>query len=307
MTVVRGSPVAVVSFPYVTNADGSLRRVFLSNGKYCTESRVAGSRCYIPLDPQPDKSSVITLTRYYGTSTMDSNFSKRVTWIADRDGEASTALVEYKGKQPNPSLHGNAQKLKTPYVRTPADTMDKVLSSVAHGKPKAVYNERLLNSADPVDAPRNVQSVQDKKRYQQQLRRKATNTVHRMNFADEILQVLAMAQTDDFVRGVHVTGSRVPSVVLFTDRQLKDIRSFCFHRHLGTVLGFDKTFNLGSMYVTVTCYSNLALNHTKTGCTPTFIGPLFIHGHSDIDTFNYLFGRIASRLHDMNFQVSTQR
>jgi len=83
-------------------------------------------------------------------------------------------------------------------VRTPADTMDKVLSSVAHGKPKAVYNERLLASADPVDAPWNLQSVQDKKRYQKQLHRKATNTVHRMNFADEILQVdlLAMAQTE---------------------------------------------------------------------------------------------------------------
>ena len=38
--------------------------------------------------------------------------------------------------------------------------------------------------------------------------------------------------------------NRVPSVILYTEQQLRDLRSFCFDRSHGSVLGFDKTYNL---------------------------------------------------------------
>jgi hypothetical protein len=86
-----------------------------------------------------------------------------------------------------------------------------------------------------------------------------------------------MAQCgDDFVRFVGVSTARVPSIVLYTDRQIRDIKSFCFNRSEGSVLGFDKTYNLSSMYVTPSVYKNVALVRRSTGVTPLFMGPVFI-------------------------------
>ena len=56
------------------------------------------------------------------------------------------------------------------------------------------------------------------------------------------------------------------------------------------------------MYVTVSTYTNQALNRGSTGSSPVFFGPMFIHGHSDTDTFNIFFGRLASKLQDLDFR-----
>jgi len=152
------------------------------------------------------------------------------------------------------------------------------------------------------DAPRNSRSVRDKKHQQSQKARLQRQTHHRLNFADEILQVLAMAQDDSFVRCVQISGNRVPCIVLYRDRQLREIKAFCFDSSRGSVWSFDKTFNLGPMYVTVSTYTNQALNRGSTGSSPVFFGPMFIHGHSDTDTFNIFFGRLASKLQDLDFR-----
>ena len=90
----------------------------------------------------------------------------------------------------------------------------------------------------------------------------------------------------------------IPAVILYTDHQLRDIRVFCFDGQQGPVLSFDKTFNLGPMYVTVSTYRNLAINRASSGKSPAFFGPLFIHGRSDADTYNKFFARLASKLQD---------
>ena len=171
--------------------------------------------------------------------------------------------------------------------------------------PKDVYND-LLQSHDPADAPRNTQSVRNKKQYEKTKgSRQDDGPRYKVNFADEILHVLALTQRDEFVRGVHVAGARVPCILLFTDRQLREVKTFCFHKTNGSVLAVDKTFNLGAMYVTVTTYQNLALNRVTSGRSPTFIGPMFVHGQSDVSTYNYFFSQLASRLQEMNFTVSS--
>jgi len=120
-----------------------------------------------------------------------------------------------------------------------------------------------------------------------------------MNYADEIQVVLSMSQTDDFVRTVTIENGRVPNVILYRERQLQEIRAFCFDVN-GSVWAFDKTFNLGSMYVTVSTYTNLALNRIISGNPPVFLGPLFIHGQSDFDSYNIFFHRLASKLSGCN-------
>jgi len=192
-----------------------------------------------------------------------------------------------------------------PYIRTHPTVLDKVGKQVQHAVPKDVYND-LLQCDEPGDAPRNTQSVCNKKQYEKSKgSREDDGPRYKVNFADEILHVVALTQRDEFVHGVHVAGVRVPCILLFTDRQLREVKTFCFDKKNGSILAVDKTFNLGSMYMTVTTYQNLALNRVTSGRSPTFIGPMSVHGQSDVATYNYFLSQLRSRLQEMNFTVSS--
>ena len=98
-------------------------------------------------------------------------------------------------------------------------------------------------------------------------------------FADEFHCVLYMVQTgsalpDPFVRYVITTGQCVPSVILYTERQLRELKAFCFKGPSGGVFLFDMTndFSHGCM---------VGVIHQRSNEHPIFIGPLFLHGHSD--------------------------
>ena len=70
----------------------------------------------------------------------------------------------------------------------------------------------------------------------------------------------------------------MPSVTLYTEHKIHELKAFCFNGSRGSVLSFDKTFNLGAIYVTVAVYKNLAVVRRKTSEHPLFIGPLYLHG-----------------------------
>ncbi|KAL3873493.1 hypothetical protein ACJMK2_036603 [Sinanodonta woodiana] len=66
----------------------------------------------------------------------------------------------------------------------------------------------------------------------------------------------------------------------------------------GTVLGVDKTINLGEMYLTSTVLKNQALLRNDTGESHIFFSPSFLHGKSDFETYNAFFSQIASQFTD---------
>jgi len=104
------------------------------------------------------------------------------------------------------------------------------------------------------------------------------------------------------VQSVTLAYMRVPCIILYNNRQLSDLKAFCFHKQEGSVWSVDKTYNLGHVYVTVTAHRNLALQHNGTATTPTFIGLMFIHGNSDFCTFASFFGHVAARVVDCDFR-----
>ena len=114
----------------------------------------------------------------------------------------------------------------------------------------------------------------------------------RSTFADEILAVMNLSVTEPFIQVVQLTNRKVPTVILYDPRQLHEIRSFCFDARRGSILSFDKTYNLGSLFVTVSTYMNMALRRLNTGDSPVFIGPLFLHGNSDASTYHSFFGHL---------------
>ena len=62
------------------------------------------------------------------------------------------------------------------------------------------------------------------------------------------------------------------------------------------LVGVDKTFNLGPLHATVTAYKNLSIQNRQTRHRPIFIGPIFLHGDSDADTFLLFFQHHAGIL-----------
>jgi len=68
------------------------------------------------------------------------------------------------------------------------------------------------------------------------------------NLADDVLHLCnRVASGDDFVKMVHIVSGHSPFCVLYTDKQISDIRRFCRSdgsKSSKTVLGIDRTFNL---------------------------------------------------------------
>lgn len=230
-----------------------------------------------------------------------------VTWIIGSDNSPSKlAVYEYFGRHEVGRPHGNSREtlMTAPYVRTPCATFEAVSQKLKKQRPQEVYND-LIDTMEVDEAPRNTRVVHNKKAAERREQRAANGKATCHNFADEIQTVFTMSQSDDFVRYVVLSRSRVPSVILYTDRQLREVKSFCFNRAEGSVLGFDKTYNLGSMYVTPSVYKNVALIRRRTRECPIFMGPVFVHGHSDFDTYAQFFGELSAKTVDCNSQQLT--
>jgi hypothetical protein len=179
--------------------------------------------------------------------------------------------------------------------------MEQLTTQTAKSSAKVVYDDMVRNM-DADDAPRNSRVVSNKRHNEQTKARSATGQSFRLNFADEVQTMCSMVATDDYVRCVTVTSMRVPSIILYSDRQIEDIKGMCFSLRSGSVLSFDKTFNLGKMYVTVSVYKNIALERVTTGQAPIFLGPIFLHGNSDFETFACFFAHLSARFVDSRFR-----
>ena len=86
-------------------------------------------------------------------------------------------------------------------------------------------------------------------------RKKTVTTPASGNLADDVVAVLSLLNTHPFVQKAFLTKGKAPTVVLYTEQQLVDMKRFCCPQSDGvtrSVLGVDRTFNLGPCYVTVT-------------------------------------------------------
>ena len=168
--------------------------------------------------------------------------------------------------------------------------LQTIKEAVRDKDPQAAY--RSLKRDLPVDdQPNNVQQVKNVK-YNESRRRRGTTAAKRGNAADHIQVIEQFEEEPDshpFARCV---------VIMYIDEQLQDIRRFCCCAPIGetTVLGVDKTFNLGQFHVTVTSFKNLSMLRRDTNDHPIFIGPMYIHGSSTTSDYSVFFDHIRSAL-----------
>ena len=133
----------------------------------------------------------------------------------------------------------------------------------------------------------------ENKRYNN-ARKRRKHEEKRGNFADHVQQLEESPDNHPFARRVLRGYQQIPSAILYTDRQIDDIRRFCCSASVAetTILGVDKTFNLGQLHVTITAFKNLAILRRDTQEHPIFFVPMFVHGSSTTVEYSSFFDHI---------------
>lgn len=274
---------------------GTLKKIYLKKGVYCLERQVNRKREYVPMTPQPEQNEIAVVHRYYTKLKLDNNYKKRVTYLGEGGLRSKLAVIEYIGKFPGLSLHGNTKigGEGEEYVRTPTYVMDEMKTMLETDKPSTVYNN-LKRKYDELTRPTGLQQVRNKKRREKV---KDTQSTNGNNVADQIMALENMvSKNHNFVRTIIRDKNKTPCIILYNDEQILDLKNICCSGQ--SVLGIDKTFNLCNMHVTVTCYKQLSVRRTRTEEPPIFLGPVLLHDSSDFESFGNFFYHLKMKLID---------
>jgi len=64
------------------------------------------------------------------------------------------------------------------------------------------------------------------------------------------------------------------------------------------VLGVDRTFNLGEMFLTTIVCKHPAIVRSSTNENPIFLGPMYIHGRSLFEDYHSFFSHVKTKLNN---------
>ena len=156
--------------------------------------------------------------------------------------------------------------------------MQKLKSETKFKKASEIYS-----SCDFFEGPTNIRQIYNAKARAKQ----GPQDVHKATFANEVAAVEELQHSMPFLQLILRQRQKVPCIVLYTQDQLQDLKRFCCPPMSGhsTVLGIDKTFNLGTVHVTVTVFKCLAVKTKRRKDFPIFCGPMFLHGNSEREKF----------------------
>jgi hypothetical protein len=268
------------------------------HGLFCIEKY---GKKFEVLEPQPEQKQLLVIQRAYNKLKKDQNYKRRISWIQnDPTGKytKNSAIFEYLGKFPGRQVHGLVKNKDSnqPYVKTKPSMKAKAANMIKHNAAKNVHDE-LNEGTDIYELPRNLKQIQNMKYIYDRKNKTTSNNVHLKNVADHLIHTAnRVYQGHPFIRSVvHLQSG--PSVLLYTDEQINDIKRLCCIDD-PAILGVDKTYNLGELHLTTTVFKNKSVIRTNTGENPIFLGPCVLHRKSDFETFNGFFTNLASHLTD---------
>ena len=271
--------------------DGSaLRNVNVQDGQVCKKKTVNGKRIWVPVEEQPSSDDIVTISSYYATLKADKSYRKRVSWLVM---QPNIAVYEYQGTPPAVNAeHGLARKTQVEFVRTKPSVLEKIRAGLKEKRAQArdVYEQMTLaNTTD--ERPRDHKQVRNQAQELETGQRKKG-----VNVADDVQGVIQSVQSHPFVKEVSVRHGLSPVVICYTDEQVRDLKRFCSVKtpsYLRTVLGVDRTFNLGPCYVTVSVYRNLSVVRKSSSDNPIFIGPVMFHFDGRAETYRRFFSMLS--------------
>jgi len=280
----------------------SCKELFKRGEFLCMRKQAKGTLLYEPLTVQPNEHDVVVLHQYECALARDPSYKRRISWC---DKQHFSAVVEYLGDFPaHVSQHGNA-KCTGEYIRSRPSVLEHIKHDLkaTSQKPKKVYTNLQLNANLERDKPRNLKQLQN---CGVALRKECGTTggFHsKMNVADEMQQLCSRVVDDPFVKCVFFVQGSCPSIVLYTDQQLIDLKRSCSAdttESLRSVMAVDRTFNLSSLFLTITVFKNRSVTRKNTQEPPVFLGPMFLHGDGKTETYQTFFGHLSQKLANLH-------
>ncbi|XP_039247589.2 uncharacterized protein LOC120325535 [Styela clava] len=282
---------------FLIEENGNLKFVRKDKDGFYTEKKSGGKFRKEHVRPMPDTQDILILHRVYSKLKANTNYRKRVSWFRGYDGSCigeGKAVVEYLGafpKQPMPP-HGNTKRNKREYVRTPPGVVKNIDDHVqSRMSTREIYKKMI--GEDSIHAPRDYRQVRYRKMH---AKKDSWGTEGSRTFADGVLDVLSMVQTDDFVREAAVIKGSPPCVILYTNNQLADLKRIASTTSDKTILGVDRTFNLGACYATIIVYKQSKVVRNSTGENPIILGPIYLHWDGKFTTYCHFFSHLSSRI-----------
>ena len=142
-------------------------------------------------------------------------------------------------------MHGNSKKgSRSEYAKTSESVKSDIKDKVKNDQPRNVYSEMVLDNS--MEAPRDLKQVQNFKHAN--TKQKRVHTANRKNTADDVQTLINMMNDNPYIQEIIQMKGKPPMVILYTDDQLKE-----------SILGVDRTFNLGACFVTLTVFKNTHL------------------------------------------------
>ena len=273
------------------------KEVVKRNGTLCSRKQKNGQLIFEPVGLN-EQTDVFVLTHYESKLDRDYSYRRRVTWLSD---QREKAIVEYLGIFPaHVTNHGNA-KCAGEYIRTDPQVLNTIQQHVqtSRDKPKKIYTQMDKANTQEPDKPRNLKQVQNITCAFNKANGSAGGFNSKANFADEMQQLCTKVVDDDFIKGVFFCQGHSPSVVLYTESQLCDLKRCCGCEtpdSIRSVMCVDRTFNLSNLFLTVIVFKNNTVIRKTSHEPPLFIGPMFLHGDGQQETYLQFFSHLAPKI-----------
>jgi hypothetical protein len=126
------------------------------------------------------------------------------------------------------------------------------------------------------------------------------NPGNRQNNADDIQNILNMAtDQNSFIKEIIQLAGKPPNIICYSDNQLKLFKK-CMKK---SVVGIDRTFNLGACYVTSTVFQDQDVIRKGKETPPILLGPFYLHWDGTFQTYKRCFTHLASVLEDVPLET----
>ena len=234
------------------------------------------------IEPQPQENEIMILKRYYATLQRDKNYKKPISWFEHIPGMNSesyktVSVAGYLGTFPGEEIskRGNSRKNNQEYIRTSSKTEENVMAAIKSKKPvREIFKEQFKTD----HAPRDSKMIENMKTRLT----KSENPGNHQNVADDIQAILGLTAVENpFVREVVQLAGKPPNLICYTDIQLKHLAK----ASKTSVIGIDRTFNLGPRFVTTTVFQDHHLKRKGKQVSPILLGPVYLHWDETFQTY----------------------
>ena len=114
-----------------------------------------------------------------------------------------------------------------------------------------------------------------------------------------MLAIINGVQDNAFIQSVVLSKGKSPIVIAYLPQQISDMHRFCnkdMPEYLRSVIGVDRTFNLGPCFVTTLVYKNMSVVRKSSNDSPIFLGPVMFHFDAKTETYTAFFSHLAGVL-----------